>query len=419
MKNKKLIIFLIFGLAIMVAMIYFIGIDDVIEALKLSNLWFVLLAIILQFFTYFLYTWRWSIINKTADMNLGIKKLIPMVLVSLAVNNITPSGRGGGEPVRAYLLSKEGHYKFEDTFATVIADRALDTFPFVLLAILTIIGIILTFSLDISLIVLLILCVGGITAAVILLLYVCINEAFGVKLTAWIIKLVRRFYKNFNEDTEKRIVEAVISFQARMNSLIRDKDILYYALPLSFVIWIFEILRVYVVFLAFGANVSPVLIGEVFILASFVGMIPLLPGGLGAVDGIMILFYASAGITASISAAATVVERLISFWMTTFLGLIFLMMYGTNVLDKSFELVETESSSDEEISEEEKKMLEELSKEDVLISDVSDIIGDDKSEEEEEAHLEVEVDEDLKEEAYLEVLDEEEEKEVLEEKAQN
>ncbi|MBQ3473250.1 MAG: UPF0104 family protein [Methanobrevibacter sp.] len=419
MKNKKLIIFLIFGLAIMVAMIYFIGIDDVIEALKLSNLWFVLLAIILQFFTYFLYTWRWSIINKTADMNLGIKKLIPMVLVSLAINNITLSGRGGGEPVRAYLLSKEGHYKFEDTFATVIADRALDTFPFVLLAILTIIGIILTFSLDISLIVLLILCVGGITAAVILLLYVCINEAFGVKLTAWIIKLLRRFYKNFNEDTEKRIVEAVISFQARMNSLIRDKDILYYALPLSFVIWIFEILRVYVVFLAFGANVSPVLIGEVFILASFVGMIPLLPGGLGAVDGIMILFYASAGITASISAAATVVERLISFWMTTFLGLIFLMMYGTNVLDKSFELVETESSSDEEISEEEKKMLEELSKEDVLISDVSDIIGDETSEDEEEAVLEVEVDEDLKEEAYLEVLDEEEEKEVLEEEAQN
>ena len=419
MKNKKLIIFLIFGLAIIVAMIYFIGIDDVIEALKLSNLWFVLLAIILQFFTYFLYTWRWSIINKTADMNLGIKKLIPMVLVSLAINNITPSGRGGGEPVRAYLLSKEGHYKFEDTFATVIADRALDTFPFVLLAILTIIGIILTFSLDISLIVLLILCVGGITAAVILLLYVCINEAFGVKLTAWIIKLVRRFYKNFNEDTEKRIVEAVISFQARMNSLIRDKDILYYALPLSFVIWIFEILRVYVVFLAFGANVSPVLIGEVFILASFVGMIPLLPGGLGAVDGIMILFYASAGITASISAAATVVERLISFWMTTFLGLIFLMMYGTNVLDKSFELVETESSSDEEISEEEKKMLEELSKEDVLISDVSDIIGDETSEDEEEAVLEVEVDEDLKEEAYLEVLDEEEEKEFLEEEAQN
>ena len=406
MKNKKVLIFLFIGLAIMGVMLYFIGIDEVIEALKLSNLWLVLLAILIQIFTYFLYTWRWNIINKTADMDLGIKKSLPMVLVSLAVNNITPSGRGGGEPVRAYLLAKEGHFKFEDTFATVIADRALDTFPFVILAILTIIGIIFTFSLDIKLIAFLVIMVTLITVAVILLIYVCINEAFGVKLTSWIIKIVRRFYKKFNEDTEKRIIEAVKTFQARMNALLRDKTILYYALPLSFVIWIFEILRVYVVFLAFGARVSPIIIGEVFILASFVGMVPLLPGGLGAVDGIMILFYANAGITASLSAAATVVERLISFWMTTFVGLIFLTMFGTSVLDKAFALAESKDDK----AEEDTKAIEELPKEDEAIDDSDSI--------EEEVPLEVLDDEESEEEAVLEVL-EDEEKEVLEEKVQN
>lgn len=406
MKNKKVLIFLFIGLAIMGVMLYFIGIDEVIEALKLSNLWLVLLAIVIQIFTYFLYTWRWNIINKTADMDLGIKKSLPMVLVSLAVNNITPSGRGGGEPVRAYLLAKEGHFKFEDTFATVIADRALDTFPFVILAILTIIGIIFTFSLDIKLIAFLVIMVILITVAVILLIYVCINEAFGVKLTSWIIKIVRRFYKKFNEDTEQRIIEAVKTFQARMNALLRDKTILYYALPLSFVIWIFEILRVYVVFLAFGARVSPIIIGEVFILASFVGMVPLLPGGLGAVDGIMILFYANAGITASLSAAATVVERLISFWMTTFVGLIFLTMFGTSVLDKAFAL----AGSKDDKAEEDTKAIEELPKEDEAIDDSDSI--------EEEVPLEVLEDEESEEEAVLEVL-EDEEKEVLEEKVQN
>ena len=387
-------------------MLYFIGIDEVIEALKLSNLWLVLLAIVIQIFTYFLYTWRWNIINKTADMDLGIKKSLPMVLVSLAVNNITPSGRGGGEPVRAYLLAKEGHFKFEDTFATVIADRALDTFPFVILAILTIIGIIFTFSLDIKLIAFLVIMVTLITAGVILLLYVCINEAFGVKLTSWIIKIVSRFYKKFNEDTEERIIEAVKTFQARMNALLRERSIIYYALPLSFVIWIFEILRVYVVFLAFGARVSPIIIGEVFILASFVGMVPLLPGGLGAVDGIMILFYANAGITASLSAAATVVERLISFWMTTFVGLIFLTMFGTSVLDKAFAL----AGSKDDKAEEDTKAIEELPKEDEAIDDSDSI--------EEEVPLEVLDDEESEEEAVLEVL-EDEEKEVLEEKVQN
>lgn len=417
MKVGRLVIFLLFGLAIMGGMLYFIGIDEVIKDLMLSNLWFVLLAVILQFVTYFLYTLRWQIINKTANIDLGIRKLLPMVLVSLAVNNITPSGRGGGEPVRAYLLAKEGNYKFEDTFATVIADRALDTFPFVILSILTIIAIILTFSLDMALIAFLVLCVAGITALVILLLYICVNQSFGVKLTKWIIKIVRRFYKNYTLDTEKRIVEAVVTFQSRMNALMRDKDILYYALPLSFVIWIFEILRVYAVFLAFGARVSPIVIGEVFIIASLVGMIPLLPGGLGAVDGMMILFYSGAGITASISAAATVVERLISFWMTTFLGLLVLPFYGTSVLDKSFELKESENANTE-ISEEERKILEQLSEEDEFARDILDgekeKADESSKDSKDEPHLDVLDDE---KETVLEVLDDEEE--LLEEEIKN
>ena len=65
MRDKKVLIFLIIGIAIMVAMLYFIGINQVIDALKKSNLWFVLLAVALQIFTYFLYTIRWHIINET------------------------------------------------------------------------------------------------------------------------------------------------------------------------------------------------------------------------------------------------------------------------------------------------------------------------------------------------------------------
>ena len=65
MKNKKVVVLLIFGVAIMIAMLYFIGIEEVIDALEESNLWYVLLAILIQIFTYFLYTWRWNIINKT------------------------------------------------------------------------------------------------------------------------------------------------------------------------------------------------------------------------------------------------------------------------------------------------------------------------------------------------------------------
>ena len=324
-------------------MLYFIGIDEVIEALKLSNLWLVLLAIVIQIFTYFLYTWRWNIINKTADMDLGIKKSLPMVLVSLAVNNITPSGRGGGEPVRAYLLAKEGHFKFEDTFATVIADRALDTFPFVVLAAVTIAAMAIYFDFSLWLLIVMVLAVIAIVVVLIVLIYMCINPNFGKRVDGWIIGLVRRFYKKNSDELEEKIHEVIFGFQDTMKILISNKKGLYYTIPLSFIIWIFEILRVYLVFLAFGANVNFIVIGEVFIVACLVGMIPLLPGGLGAIDGIMIIFYSAAGVSPSISAAATVIERLISFWMATIIGLLILPYYGSAVLDK----ISFSGSSDE------------------------------------------------------------------------
>ena len=344
--DKKTLFFLGISLVILAVMLYFVGIDQVINALKIAKLEFIAIAIAMQFFTFFLYTLRWKILNNVAGINVGIKKLLPMVLVGLAVNNITPSGRGGGEPVRAYILSREESYPMEETFATVVADRALDTFPFIVLAVLTIIGMTLSFNFDTWLLVLMVVAVIAILIVLILLIYMSVNPKFGQRIEGWIIGLVRRFYKKNSEEFEEKIHNVIAGFQDTMKMVISNKKVLYYAMPLSFVIWIFEILRVYFVFMSFGAVVSPVVIGEVFILACLAGMIPLLPGGLGAVDGIMILFYSAAGITASISAAATVIERLISFWMATIIGMVILPYYGSSVLDKiSF------GSSKEEIAE--------------------------------------------------------------------
>lgn len=314
-------------------MLYFIGIDSVIDALQMANSGLLLFAVAIELFVFYLYALRWKIINNIADINASIFKLFPMTLVGLAINNITPSGRGGGEPVRAYILSKEKNYPMEETFAAVVADRALDTFPFVFLAIITIIGVSFYFNFDLWLIVVMIISVIVIVAILILIIYMSVNLDFGKRVENWIIGLVRRFYKKNSEELENKIHNVIRGFQSTMKNLILNKKMLLYALPLSFVIWFFEIFRVYIVFLAFGANISPIIIGEVFIMASLVGMIPLLPGGLGAVDSIMIVFYAVAGISTSISAAATVIERLISFWMPTILGMVILPHYGSSALD--------------------------------------------------------------------------------------
>lgn len=346
--DRKTILLLGLSIVILVVMLWFVGIDQVVEALKDANIYIILLAIAVQVFTYFLYTLRWNIVNNLANINVSIKKLLPIVLVGLAVNNITPSGRGGGEPVRAYILAKEEHCLVEETFATVVADRALDTFPFVVLAAITIVAMTFYYNIESWLLLVMILAVIVIIAVLCVLIYMCININFGKRVDGWIVGLVRRFYKKNTKELEQKIHEAIFGFQDTMKIVISNKKGLVYTITLSFVIWVFEIFRVYLVFRAFGAHIDFVIIGEVFIIASLVGMIPLLPGGLGAVDGLMILFYSSAGVTSSISAAATVIERLISFWMATIIGMVILPYYGSSVLDKiSF----SSSKEPEEISE--------------------------------------------------------------------
>ncbi|WP_409200387.1 UPF0104 family protein [Methanobrevibacter sp. DSM 116169] len=351
MKYKS-IIFLAIGLAIMAIMLWFIGIDQVISSLRLANMWFILLAILVQIFTYYLYALRWKIINKIDNINLGIKGLLPMVLVGLAVNNITPSGRGGGEPVKAYILSKKVNKPMEKTLAGVVSDKLLDTFPFVVLAIITIIAVTLYFPLPSWMIAAMIVAVLLVMLVLFILMYMSFNDKFGNSIKEWIIRLVRRFYKKCTSKTEDKVCEVIEGFQDTMKLMFSHKNILFQALPLSFIIWIIEILRVYIVFLAFGVSVSPFLIGEIFIVASLIGMIPLLPGGLGAIDGVMILFYSSAGISPGISAAATVIERLISFWMATVLGFIILPYYGSSALKKVSSIADDDEDSVDDIEDE-------------------------------------------------------------------
>lgn len=317
----------------MIVMLWFIGIDEVINALKLANLWLILIAILLQIFNYFLYTVRWEIINRVADINFNFKKLFLIVMVGLGINNITPSGRGGGEPVRAYILSKESNTPFEETFATVIADRALDTLPFIVLAILTLVGVIFYYPLSTWIVLALIIMVFLVVFVVFLVIYMSVNESFGEKVINGGVWLVHKFSKNNPKKWEEKVIKGILGFQETMRVMISDKRILYYAMPVSVLIWVMEIFRVYLIFLAFGANVSPIVIGQVFILSCLIGFIPALPGGLGIIDGTMILFFSAAGISSSISAATTVIERLISYWMTTIIGMCLIPYFGSNILD--------------------------------------------------------------------------------------
>jgi len=325
---------MVIGLGVLAVMILFIGPGKILVAFEHANLWYVALAILLQLVIYGLWTLRWSITTESVGIQVKKRHLFPMLMVGLAINNLTPSARGGGEPLRAYLLGKYSKSSMESAFATVIADRGLDTVPFIFLAILTISAMVLYMDLPSWIVYALIMAVILILVLFTTVFYMSVNKVAGEKITGWFLNLVKRFYKKNPDKLEKRAMEAIHEFQLTMKVMLKDRRVMLYGLPLSFLLWFLEIMRVYLIFSAFGTSVSLIVIAEVFILATLIGMIPLLPGGLGAVDGVMIVFYSAAGIPLSISAAATVLERLISFWMTSIIGLLLLPYFGSSAVEK-------------------------------------------------------------------------------------
>ncbi|MGV8143768.1 MAG: UPF0104 family protein [Methanothermobacter sp.] len=333
MKHKTLILLAI-GIGVLLVFIYLIGPEQILDALEMANPWYILLALIVQFFLFALWTERWAINTWVVGIKIKRWPLLPMLLVGMAINNLTPSGRGGGEPVRAYILGKYTKCPMENSFATVITDRGLDIFPMFLLAIITIIYAVFYLKLSeliiFTLIISVIILVVGFTIG----LYMSINQNAGEKVTRWIVKVIKRFSKKDHSKLESKALNALNGFQNSIRILIKNRKILLYALPLSFFIWFVEIIRLYIIFLAFNTPVSLELIAAVFVIAALIGLVPALPGGMGAVDGMMIILFSAAGIPPSIGAAATIIERLISFWMPTIIGTLLIPYFGSGVMDQ-------------------------------------------------------------------------------------
>ena len=129
----EIIVTLFIGAFIIFAISFAVGLQDIINVLSKSNPTIIIAALLLEIIIIGAWTERWSLILKVVDKSPGFRKLFVMMFTSLFGNNITP-GAAGGEPMRAYLLSKFEGISFDLAFVSASADRVFEFFPFVLVS---------------------------------------------------------------------------------------------------------------------------------------------------------------------------------------------------------------------------------------------------------------------------------------------
>jgi uncharacterized protein (TIRG00374 family) len=116
------------------------------------------------------------------------------------------------------------------------------------------------------------------------------------------------------------------SFHGASNELLGAHPLVV-GTAISFLSWGLECLGVYLCAVGLGADASFLMVTFVFAVSSLLGVLSMIPGGIGAVEaGLALQFVRLAGMSTGTAGALTFVIRLATLWWATLIGILGLLL---------------------------------------------------------------------------------------------
>ena len=129
------------------------------------------------------------------------------------------------------------------------------------------------------------------------------------------------------------------SFHGASNELLGARP-LAVGTAISFFSWGLECLGVYLCAVGLGAEAGFLMVTFVFAVSSLLGVLSMIPGGIGAVEaGLALQFVRLAGMSTGTAGALTFVIRLATLWWATLLGILGLLLVRRMLGDAPLESV--------------------------------------------------------------------------------
>lgn len=335
-ENKKtIIISFIVVIGIVFTILMLAGINDVINALKRTNLWILGLTFVIQTFVYLFWALRWKIILDNMHESPRFLNVLGILMTSIFGNNISP-GSIGGEPLRAYVLQEYNDTPFEIGFASTMADRVFELLPFLLMSIVAVVALV-SWHLDILPKTILIVLILGTIFVFSLVIYAGINknisEKIAFKILGWVFPLVEKITKKrYNlANIKEKATYYIDNFNSSFTMIVENK-LFFVGAFLAVVTWGLDLFNSYLSFIAIGVTPPLAPFITIYTIAILLSFLPLLPGSLGITEIIMIALFVPVGITADYVLAASAIERLGSYIIPTIIGLITAIYYAKRIV---------------------------------------------------------------------------------------
>ena len=319
-KRKAGSLSIILGLAIVLYIMWWAGFGNIYRILTHVTLGYILIALIIDQTIIGLGAIRWLNFIRSANAQVKFRTVYLIHLIGLAVNNITPIARVGGEPVKLYLLNKYTKLKNTICFATMIASGFFDLGSFLLLDIIAILLIYFSLQLPLTFVYPLFFFVILFSILFLSLVHISVNKKASLFIANWFISKLERFriLQERLERWRERIDDGVRHYVTTIRMSLRSTLLLN--LFITIFLRVLEVLRVYMIVIAVNEHIGFVWIIVALVFAITAGLIPSPPGGLGTVEPAMTAVFLLGGLSLSSSITIVLIDRLLTVGVTSLMG---------------------------------------------------------------------------------------------------
>jgi uncharacterized protein (TIRG00374 family) len=136
----------------------------------------------------------------------------------------------------------------------------------------------------------------------------------------WSVETVRTLGAKIPFLDAERLAAAVQRIAERLRTLAEDRRLLYRAIFWAAANWLLDAASLWVFFAAYHHLLSPIDLLVGYGLANVLAVIPITPGGLGVVEGVLIPTFVGFGAPRTVAFLGVITWRLVNFWLPIPLG---------------------------------------------------------------------------------------------------
>jgi uncharacterized protein (TIRG00374 family) len=323
MSLKRYYVFII-SLSLIFLLILWIGPSNIIGAFKTADWKWLLVALFIHILAVGARSLRWGyIIDKPFDF----KNNFIVKTIGLFAGNFSPM-RSAGEVMNAVAGKNINKITLHEGLSAGLTERFFDLIIVGLLLVMASIWVENVRFLSI---------IGAFLSLAIVVMIYFVNWREGVGI--WIYEKIHPFLcklpvnERYLDNIYLRFKDGLRGMTSYTDSFTNGRN-LFIVLFLAIISWLLECIRLYVVFYAFNVEINFTSVIIIFLLANFIGVVSILPGGIGAIEltltGLFLLF----GVPEALAGSIALADRLVSFWVVSVLGAIFSSYYAKDIFDE-------------------------------------------------------------------------------------